>query len=118
MRRKKPTPVYSTRSGFDNRCPRCGKRPCRCPPSQSLPPERQEAHIRRETKGRGGKAVTVIRNLRLTPADLKALGKRLRQACASGGTARDGVIEVQGDHRTKVAAALEALGYKTKFTGG
>ncbi len=118
MRRKKPQPVYSTRPGFAKRCSRCGQHPCRCPQSKSWPPENQEAHIRRETKGRGGKTVTVIRNLRLTPADLKSLGKHLRKTCASGGTVKDGVIEIQGDHRPKVAQALQALGYKTKFTGG
>ncbi len=85
---------------------------------RSLPPEQQEAHIRRETKGRGGKTVTVVRNLRLSPDDLKALGRHLRQACGSGGTVKDGEIEIQGDHRERVKAALEELGYRVKLTGG
>jgi len=55
--------------------------------------------------------------LRLTPADLKLLGKHLRQVCGSGGTVKDGAIEIQGDHRDRVAAALEALGYRSKFKG-
>jgi translation initiation factor 1 len=83
-----------------------------------LPPEQQEAQIRREKKGRGGKTVTVVRNLRLTAADLKSLGRHLRQECGSGGTVKEGVIEIQGDHRDKVAEVLQLLGYRTKFTGG
>ena len=62
--------------------------------------------------------MTVVRNLRLTRADLKALGKRLKRTCGSGGTVKDGTIEIQGDHRDKVAEALRGMGYKTKFTGG
>lgn len=62
--------------------------------------------------------MTVVRNLRLTPVDLKALGTRLKKACGSGGTVKDGTIEIQGDHRDKVAEALRGMGYKTKFTGG
>jgi len=76
------------------------------------------AHIQREKKGRRGKTVTVIQNLQLSADDIKSLSKRLKQACGSGGTVKDGAIEIQGDHRDKVAAELGALGYKTKFTGG
>jgi translation initiation factor 1 len=89
-----------------------------CPPTRSLSPEKQEAHIRREKKGRGGKTVTVVRNLRLTQVDLKALGRHLRQTCGSGGTVKDGTIEIQGDHRERVAEALRGMGYRCKFTGG
>jgi translation initiation factor 1 len=117
MRRNRP-PVYSTDPNRAKRCQRCGSDPCRCPPSRSLPPEQQEAQIRREKKGRGGKTVTVVRNLRLTAADLKSLGRHLRQECGSGGTVKEGVIEIQGDHRDKVAEVLQLLGYRTKFTGG
>jgi translation initiation factor 1 len=85
---------------------------------RSLPPSQQEAHIRREKKGRGGKTVTVVYNLKLTTADLKALGKRLRRACGAGGTAKEGRIEIQGDCRDKVVAELKTLGYKVKLTGG
>jgi len=88
------------------------------PAVRSLPPGQQEAHIRRETQGRGGKTVTVVYNLHLPPATLKALGKQLRHVCGTGGTVKDGVIEIQGDHRDKVAEALQLAGYRTKFTGG
>jgi translation initiation factor 1 len=76
------------------------------------------ARIRREKKGRRGKTVTVVSDLQLSAEDMKSLSKRLKQACGSGGTVKDGNIEIQGDHRDKVAAELETLGYKTKFTGG
>jgi translation initiation factor 1 len=88
------------------------------PATRSLPSGQQEAHIRRETQGRGGKTVTVVYNLHLAPAILKALGKHLRRLCGTGGTVKDGAIEIQGDHRDKVAEALQLLGYRTKFTGG
>ena len=69
-------------------------------------------------KGRGGKTVTVVFDLILTPQDLKALAKLLKQTCGSGGTVKEGAIEIQGDHREKIAAKLSLLGYKTKFIGG
>jgi len=109
--------VYSTESDFQI-CPRCKRYPCRCPKPISLPPGQQTAAIQRETKGRGGKTVTVIRNLQLSPDELKALATQLKQACGTGGAIKDGMIEIQGDHREKIAAKLRALGYKTKFTGG
>ena len=118
MSRKNSRLVYSTDPGFAKPCQRCGSHPCRCPPARSLPPEKQTAHIRREKKGRGGKTVIVVRNLRLTANDLKTLGKQLKQACGSGGTVKDGAIEIQGEHRDKLAAVLEEMGYKVKFTGG
>ena len=112
----RPT-VYSTADDFQL-CPRCKRYPCRCSKPASLPPNQQVAAIQRETKGRGGKTVTVIRNLQLAPDDLKALATQLKQACGTGGTVKEGVIEIQGDHREAVAARLRSLGYKTKFTGG
>jgi translation initiation factor 1 len=119
MRRSRPRPVYSTNPDVATRCQRCGSNPCRCSSRvKSLPPAQQVAHIRREKKGRRGKTVTVVSNLQLTSEDMKSLGKHLKQACGSGGTVKDGNIEIQGDHRDKVAAELGALGYKTKFVGG
>jgi translation initiation factor 1 len=87
-------------------------------PARRLTPGQQEAHIRREKKGRGGKTVTVVYNLHLAPDELKVLGRHLRQVCGTGGTAKEGTIEIQGDHREKVAEALQIIGYKVKFTGG
>jgi translation initiation factor 1 len=118
MRGKKGKLVYSTDPAFAKRCQRCGSYPCRCPKPKSLPPQQQMACIQRERKGRRGKTVTVVRDLQLTPEDLKALGKQLKKLCGSGGTVKDGNIEIQGDHRDKIAAELQKLGYKSKFVGG
>ncbi len=114
---ERPT-VYSTDPDFEKRCPRCGSYPCRCRKPVSLPPDAQTAAISRDRKGRKGKTVTVIRDLRLAPQDLQALAKLLKKACGSGGTVKEGMIEIQGDHREKIAAKLRSLGYKTKFVGG
>jgi translation initiation factor 1 len=113
----RPT-VYSTDPKFTKPCKRCGRYPCRCPKPRSLPPEKQTAAIRRETKGRGGKTVTMIMDLQLNTKEMKALAKQLKKACGTGGTVKDGTIEIQGDHREKVATRLRSLGYKTKFVGG
>lgn len=117
-RRKRGNIVYSTGTAAQKRCPRCGSYPCRCPRVKSLPPEQQTAHIRRETKSRGGKTVTAIMNLQLEPADMKALAKTLKKSCGVGGTVKDGTIEIQGDKREAVVATLQRLGYKTKLVGG
>jgi translation initiation factor 1 len=77
--------------------------------------------VSRETKGRGGKAVTLVKGISLTDNALDALGKQLKAACASGGTVKDGVngrvIEVQGDHIDRIVALLNAQGYKAKRAG-
>jgi len=85
---------------------------------KSLPPSQQTAYLHRETKGRGGKTVTLVKNLILSKADLKSLSKRLKQACGSGGTVNDGLIEIQGEHRKIIAETLEELGYRVKIAGG
>lgn len=64
-----------------------------------------------ESKGRGGKSVTVVRGLPLAPDALAALAKALRTACGCGGTVKDGVVEVQGDQRAKVQAFLAERGF-------
>jgi translation initiation factor 1 len=115
-RQENPT-VYSTEDDFKI-CPRCGRYPCRCPKPKSLPPQQQMVSIQREKKGRGGKTVTVMRGLQLTEEDMKALSKQLKQACGTGGTVKEDVIEIQGDHRETIAERLRQLGYKTKFVGG
>ncbi|MFQ5434604.1 MAG: translation initiation factor [Anaerolineae bacterium] len=117
MNRKRKV-VYSTDPAFKKRCPRCGSFPCRCPRPKSVPPPQQQPRIFRERKGRGGKTVTVVRDLQLTPDDLAAMGKRLKRLCGAGGAVKDGAVEIQGDHREKVAAELQNLGYKAKLAGG
>ena len=104
--------VYSTEQG-DLR-----KRQPSAPQGLALPPTQQTAFIHRASKGRGGKVVTLVKNLHLSPADRKTLTKHLKQTCGSGGTIKDGVIEIQGDHLEAIAVALRHLGYKTKMAGG
>lgn len=85
---------------------------------KSLPPREQTIYLHRDSKGRGGKSVSLIKGLVLSEADLTALAKHIKQACGSGGTVKDGVIEIQGDHREKIAEVLRKLGYKVKLAGG
>ena len=74
--------------------------------------------VHRETKGRGGKAVSLIKGISLADHELQALGKQLKTACGSGGTVKDGVIEVQGDHGDRLVVLLNAQGYNAKRAGG
>lgn len=85
---------------------------------ESLPPQQQTAYLHRDSKGRGGKSVTLIKNLALTEEDMKALAKRIKQDCGVGGTVKDGVIEIQSEQREKIAGILQKLGYKVKIAGG
>lgn len=78
----------------------------------------QTARIARDRKRRAGKTVTVVSGLRHDPATLEALLRKLKTQCGAGGTLKDGEIEIQGDHRERVAAALAAMGYKIKHVGG
>lgn len=101
-------------------CPAC-RLPladCRCASTAAVPAGDGVARVRRETSGRGGKAVTVVRGLPLAAEALAALARRLRTACGSGGTCKDGVIEVQGDHVDRVLALLQAEGHRAKRAGG
>ena len=74
--------------------------------------------IARDRSGRGGKVVTVIRGLPERGALLDARAGELRRLCGAGGTVKDGVVEIQGDHRERVAGRLRALGYRVKLSGG
>jgi translation initiation factor 1 len=85
---------------------------------KSLPPEQQTVYLHRESKGRAGKGVTLLKGLALSEADLTTLAKTVKQACGSGGTVKDGVIEIQGEQREKIAEVLRKLGYKVKLAGG
>ena len=114
--------VYSTEAG--RMCPAC-----RQPVAQCVCKARAKAasagatgdgivRVSRETKGRGGKAVTLVKGLALDEAALVALGKQLKAVCGSGGTVKDGVVEVQGDHCDRVIAALQKMGHTVKRAGG
>lgn len=74
--------------------------------------------IRRETKGRNGKGVTTLSGLALSDSDLKAMCTKLKKMCGTGGSVKDGIIEIQGDNRDKIKAALEQLGHTVKLAGG
>ena len=84
----------------------------------SLPPHQQTVYLHRDSKGRGGKTVTLVKKLALSEADMKELAKKLKQVCGSGGTIKADMIEIQGEHREKIAEALSKLGYKVKIAGG
>ena len=85
---------------------------------KSLPPHQQTVYLHRDSKGRGGKAVTLVKKLVLSEDNMKELAKKLKQICGSGGTVKDGMIEIQGEHREKIAEALKKMGYKVKIAGG
>ena len=111
--------VYSTEVG--RVCPECRQAlaQCTCKALAKAAPAGDGAvRVSRETKGRGGKSVTVVKGLALDPLALAVLGKQLRTACGSGGTVKDGVIEVQGDHCDLVMAALKKHGHSPKRVGG
>lgn len=110
--------VYSTEQG--KMCPKCGQPApgCRC--RRTVPPPKGDGIVRvaRETKGRKGKGVTVITGVPLSPSELKALGRELKQVCGSGGTVKNGAIEIQGDHRERLVEALKQRGFTVKRAGG
>ena len=102
-------------------CRGCHKplRKCRCHASGSQKGAAEQViKIGRETKGRKGKGVTVISGLPLSEADLKTLAKQLKSLCGSGGTVKNGVIEIQGDHRALVKPHLEKQFKQVKLAGG
>jgi translation initiation factor 1 len=85
---------------------------------RAAPPVPNDGLVRvaRETSGRRGKTVTVVRGL--PPRELASVASDLKRHCGSGGAAKDGIVEIQGDHRAKVVARLESQGYRVKLAGG
>jgi len=114
--------VYQTGIGRIPICSRCGqpKTNCRCSEEAAASSVPRDGFVRiaRDKKGRGGKTMTVITGVPLAEAELAALGQDLKKLCGSGGTVKDGEIQIQGDHRDKVEAKLKSLGYKIKRVGG
>lgn len=110
--------VYSTDGG--RLCPQCQRRLDACVCGKDSPTYQGDgiARIRRETKGRGGKAVTVIDGLPLTGDALKQLAKQLKQSCGVGGAVKGDSIEIQGDQRETCQRVLTDLGYRNKLAGG
>jgi translation initiation factor 1 len=122
MSRRGDATVYSTEQG--RICPRCGMATKRCvcrsnPRKQDRQPEGDgSVRIRRETKGRKGKTVTTVTGVPLAEPELRDLAKELKQLCGTGGSLKDSVIEIQGDHRDKIAAALREKNLAVKLAGG
>ncbi|MEN9377793.1 MAG: hypothetical protein RL710_2950 [Pseudomonadota bacterium] len=111
--------VYSTDAG--RMCPVCrqpvAKCVCKAAPQTKVPSD-GVVRVSRETKGRAGKGVTLVKGVALDALALAALGKQLKTAFGSGGTVKDGVIEVQGDHCDRVIELLKAQGMVVKRAGG
>ncbi len=101
-------------------CPECGKpkNDCVCKSKQNTVKGNGVVKVGRETKGRKGAGVTVITGIQATVDELKALAKDLKSLCGGGGTVKDGIIEIQGDHRDLVLAELVKRGIKAKRSGG
>lgn len=113
--------VYSTEKG--QLCPGCGEAVDACVCAEINDQQRLNAldgvvRIRRETSGRKGKGVTTVTGIPVPEAELKALAKKLKKTCGTGGALKDGVVEIQGDHREKLKSVLEKEGFTVKLAGG
>ncbi len=110
--------VYSTDRG--RLCPQCQRPLADCVCGKDRPAYSGDGIVRlhRETKGRGGKAVTLIKGLPLQGAELKAMAKKLKQKCGVGGAVKANEIEIQGDQRSTIKKELEQQGYTVKIAGG
>ena len=109
--------VYSTEWG--RMCPKCG-RPvdgCTCK-SSTIPSSDGIVRLQKQSKGRNGKPVTLIRGVLLNEKELQVLLKDLKKLSGSGGTLKEGVLEIQGDHREKIQTELQKRGFKVKLAGG
>lgn len=103
-------PVYSTEKGrVKQNAP---------PPKTAAQKSDGFVRLRREVKGRGGGTVIVISGITLSATEIKELAGALKKKCGCGGTVKDGVIEIQGDHRNVLSAELQARGFKVKLAGG
>ena len=102
--------VYSSESGRVKK-----NNPAQKPAAQ---PNDGFVRLRREVKGRGGGTVIVISGIPLPAAQTKELAGVLKKKCGCGGTVKDGIIEIQGDHRDTISAELQARGFKVKLAGG
>jgi len=110
--------VYST--AYGKMCPKCSQAvsACICQSAPSQPEGDGIVRIARETKGRKGKGVTVVRGLMLPPHELSALAKRLKKICGTGGSVKAGIIEIQGDHRDPLITLLKKEGWSVRRSGG
>jgi len=119
MKKKSSTSglVYSTEGG--RHCPTCRQPVTACACSQTQPPAGDGiVCLRREVKGRGGKAVTVISGVPLASKELNTLAAQLKKRCGCGGTVKQGVIEIQGEHIELLLDELKQCGFRVKKSGG
>jgi translation initiation factor 1 len=113
--------VYDSDVGRVDTCPRCGRRADRCRCARPRPaaggvsglPRDGVVRVLRDRKGRGGKVVTVIAGL--PPASVEPLAAELKRLCGAGGTVKAGLVEIQGDQRTRVADLLRQRGYTVRL---
>ena len=110
--------VYSTEYG--KCCPGCGHpfKQCSCSTSNSRAVGDGIVRVSRQTKGRKGSGVSLITGVPLSDQELKKLAKDLKKRCGSGGTLKNGIIEIQGDHRDTLVEELQSRGFKVKRAGG
>ncbi len=110
--------VYST--GVGRVCPTCQRpiKACLCRQQRAAPRGDGIVRVSRDRRNRHGKTVTVVSGVPAGEAALEELATTLKRLCGSGGTVKDGAIEIQGDHRDQVAARLAELGYRVKLAGG
>lgn len=111
--------VYSSAAG--RMCPVCGypTSGCRCSKKAAGKPRGDgRVRVERQTRGRKGKGVCLITGLPLNDEEIEKLARELKQTCGTGGTVKDGVIEIQGDHRDVLVEALKKRGYEAKKAGG
>ena len=118
VRHRDSQPVYSTDGG--RLCPQCQRQLAKCVCGEARPRAAGDGvvRIRRETKGRGGKAVTVITGIPEHPGTLKTLCKQLKQRCGVGGAVKSDTLEIQGDQRAVCQEQLKKMGYEVKLSGG
>jgi len=117
-RRNDPLLVYSTDRGLV--CPKCRHPVAKCFCGREAPAPKGDGivRVRRETKGRGGKTVTTAEGVPLSGEALRQLCAELKRRCGTGGTIKEGVIQIQGDHRETVLAELSRRGFTVKPAGG
>ncbi|MBI5788107.1 MAG: translation initiation factor Sui1 [Candidatus Schekmanbacteria bacterium] len=113
--------VYSTESG--SFCPECGSSAAKCTCKKKKAEKQQPSsdgivRIRRELKGRGGKTVTSVFGVPLDDNKLQELANKLKQRYGTGGTVKDRVIIIQGDHRDTIVEEIKKQGYNVKLAGG
>jgi translation initiation factor 1 len=114
--------VYSTETG--RVCPGCQKSAAKCTCKKKKPRAQTnikldgKIRIRREKKGRKGKTVTTVSGFQLNEIELKDIAAQLKRKCGTGGSVKDGIIVIQGDHREALQAEFEKLGYTAILAGG